>query len=194
VIANAEAVPLLYAGDGQINFQCPAEGTGSLLISVESNGYNSEPFRAQFGEAAPGIFTLGEAAPGYGAIQIANTNLFAIPRVSTLPSMPAVPGDYISIYATGLGRLERDLEPGTPAPADPPIRMASRVTATIGGLEAEVAFAGLAPGFVGLSQVNARIPASVPVGDSIPLTLTVTDAQGRTYTSNTVNIAIERPH
>jgi len=37
---------------------------------------------------------------------------------------------------------------------------------TIGGTGAQVSFSGLAPGFVGLYQVNARIPPNVPVGNA----------------------------
>jgi uncharacterized protein (TIGR03437 family) len=49
------------------------------------------------------------------------------------------------------------------------------VTATIGGIPATVQFAGLAPGFVGLGQVNILIPPDAPKGDAVPLILKIND-------------------
>jgi uncharacterized protein (TIGR03437 family) len=42
---------------------------------------------------------------------------------------------------------------------------------TIGGLPAAVDFAGLAPGFIGLGQMNIRVPAEAPTGDAVPLVI-----------------------
>jgi len=43
----------------------------------------------------------------------------------------------------------------------------------IGGQSADVFFAGLAPGFTGLYQVNATVPQDVQPGDQVPVVLTV---------------------
>jgi uncharacterized protein (TIGR03437 family) len=56
---------------------------------------------------------------------------------------------------------------------------------TIGGIPAEVQFSGLAPGFVGLYQVNARIPAGISAGSAVPVQITI---NGRA--SNTATIAV----
>jgi len=48
------------------------------------------------------------------------------------------------------------------------------VTATIGGLEARVSWAGLAPPYIGLFQVNIQVPEIIP-GDN-GLIITVGDA------------------
>ena len=56
----------------------------------------------------------------------------------------------------------------------------------IGGVNAPVKFSGMAPGFVGLWQINAEIPASVLPGSAVPLAVT---ANG--LPSNTVTIAVE---
>jgi adhesin/invasin len=47
------------------------------------------------------------------------------------------------------------------------------VTATIGGVPAQVPFAGLAPGFIGLGQVNILVPQDAPKGDAVPLVLEI---------------------
>ena len=46
---------------------------------------------------------------------------------------------------------------------------------TIGGVPADVLFAGSAPGFAGLLQVNARVPASVAPGNSVPVAIAIGD-------------------
>jgi len=57
---------------------------------------------------------------------------------------------------------------------------------TIGGVPATVSFAGLAPGFVGLYQVNVEVPEAAPSGSSVPVVLSIGGAA-----SNTVTIAVE---
>ena len=60
------------------------------------------------------------------------------------------------------------------------------VQAQIGGSSATVHFAGLAPGFVGLYQVNVQIPAGVEPGPVVPLVLFQNGVP-----SNTVTLAIQ---
>jgi uncharacterized protein (TIGR03437 family) len=45
------------------------------------------------------------------------------------------------------------------------------VTVLIGGVEAQPFYQGLAPGFVGLYQVNVFIPAGAPLGDAVPIVI-----------------------
>ena len=75
---------------------------------------------------------------------------------------------------------------GAPAPSDPPSQVVVLVTVTIGGLPAAVDFAGLAPGFVGLYQVNARVPEGVAPGSDVPVVITQEGVP-----SNTVTIAVQ---
>ena len=60
---------------------------------------------------------------------------------------------------------------------------------TIGGMPAIVDFSGLAPGFSGLYQINARVPLGALPGDQVPLTIRMpSEAEG-----DTSNIAIASP-
>ena len=60
---------------------------------------------------------------------------------------------------------------GAPAPASAPV-LTSSVSVTIGSEHATVSFAGLAPGFVGLVQLNIVVPSGLATGD-YPLTVTI---------------------
>ena len=59
-------------------------------------------------------------------------------------------------------------------------------TVTIGGVPASVSFSGLAPGYFGLYQVNAQVPANAPTGNAVPVVLTIGGVS-----SNTVTIAVQ---
>ena len=73
-----------------------------------------------------------------------------------------------------------------PASGNPLILTRAQPTVTIGGVEARVLFSGMAPGFVGLWQINAEVPSSVTSGPAVSL---VISAGG--VSSNTVTIAVE---
>ena len=101
---------------------------------------------------------------------------------------PVRRGSFIQIYATGAGETDPPLLPGEPAPANGNPLSLTRVqpTVTIGGVEARVLFSGMAPGWVGLWQINAEVPLNVTPGPAVSLVVT---AGG--VSSNTVTIAVE---
>ena len=100
---------------------------------------------------------------------------------------PAARGSVIQIYATGGGETTPSLLPGEAAPASgtPLVTTNVQPTVTIGGQPATVQFSGMAPGYVGLWQINAQIPQTVTPGNAVPLVVTAGGA-----TSNTVTIAV----
>jgi len=102
-------------------------------------------------------------------------------------SNPAAPGEVVVIYATGLGPVSPAPATGQSAPAVPPLALVTTpVKVTIGGVEAAVEFAGLAPGLVGVYQVNAQVPQEVTPGNEVDVVMTQGGAQ-----SNTVTIAVQ---
>lgn len=101
-------------------------------------------------------------------------------------SNPATPGTtYIQIYCTGLGQVTNTPPTGYPALADPLSATPTTPIVTIGGVSTLATFSGLAPGYVGLYQVNALVPAGVLGGAAVPVTISM----GGT-TSNAVTIAV----
>jgi glucose/arabinose dehydrogenase len=77
---------------------------------------------------------------------------------------PAVPGEIVYFYVTGLGPVENVPPTGAAAPRAPLSPLRGPVTLTLGGRPADILFAGLAPGLVGVYQINVRVPADASPG------------------------------
>src|SRR5262249_50983268 len=94
-------------------------------------------------------------------------------------SRPAARGSIIQIYATGEGQTIPsgvDGKPGSP-PLPQPV---APVSVLIGGVQAELIYAGAAPTLVaGVLQVNVRLPLTVAPGDNVPLQITVGNLQSQ---------------
>jgi uncharacterized protein (TIGR03437 family) len=78
---------------------------------------------------------------------------------------PASPGEYIILYLVGMGATDNRVASGSPTPLDPLSRVTASPVVTVGGQQAQVLFAGLTPGWVGLYQVNIQIPANAKSGN-----------------------------
>ncbi len=100
-------------------------------------------------------------------------------------------GEFLTIYASGLGEPVEDVLPGEPALSNRLVGLKNKVSVVVGEAEITPDFAGLAPGAAGLYQVNLRLPDQVSIGDSIPLFIKVTLADGTVLQSNTVKIALK---
>lgn len=149
-------VPLFFASTGQINAQLPYELPANTRQQVVVRGTSTitVPETITIAPARPGIFTTDGKQ---GAVLDTQGRLVD-------GSAPAAAGDIVVVYATGLGAVDRAVQTGQAAPVDPPAKAVTTVTATTGGQNAVVHFAGLTPGFVGLYQVNVQIPAGVAPG------------------------------
>jgi uncharacterized protein (TIGR03437 family) len=149
VSVNGARAPLLYVSPGQVNAQIPWDTTpGPGAFTVFVDGALGNTITAEIGYFAPGIFLVAHRAGG----------------VPVSPQQPALPGETLIIYATGLG-------PARSSQLDRPVT--ETPTVRVGGVPATVESAELAPGFVGLHQVRIQLPDGAPAGTSVPLTLTV---------------------
>jgi uncharacterized protein (TIGR03437 family) len=191
VKANEQYLPLLYVSENQVNFQCPlAVPAEALTISIESDTGVSAPLSKKIQAATPGLFSIDGTGKGQGAILISGTPNIAMPPAEGLPTQRALPGDSISIYASGLGEVDAIVPIGQPAPLDTPVHAKLPIDVIIGGAKAEVSFAGLGPGYTGVFAVTATIPSTVSPGDEVSVQLRVHLPDGRLVSSNYVTIAV----
>ena len=108
-------------------------------------------------------------APGQPAsLVVSSVNLASAPvplRIATAdPAIVAASrsADALVVYLTGLGGTDPPVPDGTAAPSSPPARTLAQAQVFVGGAQVPVFFSGLAPGFAGLFQINAQLPAGVP--------------------------------
>ena len=79
-------------------------------------------------------------------------------------SKPAAAGEVLSLFATGLGPVRPNVDPGQPFPSNPPAVVNSPVAVTVNGQSAEVLAAVGFPGSTDGYQVNFRIPPDTAKG------------------------------
>lgn len=162
--------PLFFVSATQANLQVPWELMGQAQ-------YNT--MLAKF---APGIFSLNRQGWGQGAIEDSTYRLVDA-------SNPALAGNsVVSIYATGLGPVTNQPASGTASPGKVLAWTTTTPEVTIGGIPAYVEFSGLAPGLVGVNQINVLVPASAPAGDAVPVAIVSNGAL-----SNQVTMAVRAP-
>jgi uncharacterized protein (TIGR03437 family) len=191
VLLNNVPAPILAASDSLIQFQCPMglPGAPMTLVVQPTNALPSVPIQFTLNEATPSLFELGGATQG--AILIAGTNQVAMDTTDAMPSRPANIGEYLAIYANGLGPLQSPIAANTPAPVDSLVAATDQVTVYVGNVPLTPAFAGLAPGLTGVYQINVQLLQGITIGDTVPVYVSVTLSDGTVINSNTVTVAIQ---
>ena len=177
---NTTLAPLLYVGPGQINLQLPTEQVpgGQVKITV----WRQDGFEGNVWHNSLSIFSLASAtAPALfvspQGFTACGQNIAGRPIVTHLdgtlvtPCSPTRPGETVTGWATGLGRVSPEVGSGLPAPipdGNTPLSVVMNlVEIEIGGVKARVWFAGLAPGFAGLYQINFESPSGLGSGDKV---------------------------
>jgi uncharacterized protein (TIGR03437 family) len=180
VLMDDIVLPLLTVSPLQINAQVPVELSGRSFanLTVRLNGVTSSSTTVLLSPAAPGIFTVERSGRGPGVVVHASD--FSL----VTAQRPARAGEFLSVFATGLGATTPSVASGSPASSTTLAVTRIAPTATIAGITAPVRFSGMSPGFVGLYQVNLEVPAGLPNGQQ---TLILTS---NGVNSNPVTIAI----
>lgn len=163
VTVGGSLAPMIYSSSTQVSFQIPC-GLTAADAPVRINYAGGQPveFRVQLQPAAPGIFTVdGTRAAALNVDYSLNT-----------PSTPAPAGGAIQLFMTGQGAVDPAIATGAPSTAPYPVPLLP-VTARIGGRDAPVLFAGLAPGLVGLLQVNLEIPRETEPSAAVAVNVSV---------------------
>jgi uncharacterized protein (TIGR03437 family) len=179
-----------YVSSTQINVAVPYEiaGQTTTKLSVVYGGQTSVQFTEVVAPVAPAIFTFSANGQGQAIVQnvtgvtagTTNGPAAGIPVGGvTVAASPASQGAVISVYATGGGVTNPPAATGsvnsiiTLQPLLNWTPTSGTVTATIGGVTANVSFAGAAPGLVdGIYQFDIAVPVGVS-GDALPLVITV---------------------
>ncbi len=142
--------PLFFVREDQINAQVPLEVAGLSSVDV----------RVVVGDKTSNVATLSVLPSHPGVFDfIGNQNL-----TRNSADNPESAGNVIVLAVTGAGLLNPPLATGQPAPAAPFPEPVLPLDLTIGGQPALIEFRGAAPAFVGLVQINARIPPALAAG------------------------------
>lgn len=164
VLVNGVAAPLYYLSPTIINFyvpmSTPTSGTIDVLVQKKSTGQILASSTLPAAVATPGFFTTTQN--GRGQIAALNED-----NTVNSASNPVGRGKVIQLYATGQGFLPDAPPDGVPAPTDRLVSTPLRPRVIVNTTDGEVLFSGLAPGFVGVWQLNVKVPESVPPGNSI---------------------------
>jgi adhesin/invasin len=163
VIVNGIPAPIFsiaYAnGEDQISFQVPYStnvGPNAANVRVTDQGFETaNVFTDSFTED-PGIFVY----QGQYAVSLSGTDYSLLG-----PNNPTFPGEAVVLYTTGLGPLSQSLADGYGAPSNPLAYTVQPVHVILDGEGCKLLFSGLAPGFVGLYQVNFVVPGDARSGN-----------------------------
>jgi uncharacterized protein (TIGR03437 family) len=162
ITVASTAAPVYYVSATQINFIVPAGVTAGIQPLQIKSGINTWDANVRILSAAPGIFFQDNATPPKGAVLNQNFSL-------NTSSAVALRGEFVQIYATGPGKFKNPVTDGGAAPSNPTNQTQSTPQVFIGGVQAEINYSGLAPGFAALWQVNAKVPTQTFITGRVPV-------------------------
>ncbi len=200
-------------GASQINLLVPYElpTTGVVQVAVKTAAATSPNFAINMAAGAPGMYNLQDPSTPTRFNIIAQFNQTAWLDMPTsmatalklpgacaanndsplsLCGQPAAPGDFLVLYATGLGLTTPNGDPngkplmtGQIPPADGSVlyETVATPTLTVGGFPAKILFSGLAPGFPGEYQIDFQVPTGV-TGDDVPVVIGISGSATDTRT------------
>jgi uncharacterized protein (TIGR03437 family) len=183
VIINNTPAALYYASPGQINFLVPPDllpGPATLYVDVDGSYAVDGLVKLTLGRAAPGLFQLDP-----------QNAIATLPDGSVLtPSSPAKPGDIVLLWATGLGETTPPADGFQIPTAAAPLIAGANLSILLDGTPvdpAAIQYAGVAPGFPGLYQINLKLPVSTGANPEIRLQLDGATSIAKVYLPVMVN-------
>ena len=181
VFFNGAAAPVIYTSANQVAAVVPFAISGPNVEVVALYQGQLAAASAPLAAAAPALFTLDQSGKG----QAAAVNQDGTNAVNGA-AHPIKIGSYVALYITGAGQTNPPGVDGLPGAVPYPLPLLG-VTATVGGKQATVQYAGGASGLVaGAMQVNVQIPAGITAGNSVPVSVQV----GTATTPTGVTIAV----
>jgi uncharacterized protein (TIGR03437 family) len=151
VSLNGARLPLLFVSPDQVNAQLPYGALGPANLRVTTPGGSAET-SVVVSEVAPAVLMVSGGGVWVPALVRAASGALVS------GAAPARSGDFLTVYAVGLGELNRGIAAGQPAPGSPPVGTLNPVQVRIDDVSLTPSFAGLSPGFAGVYQVNVQLP------------------------------------
>ena len=148
--------PLLYAGDAQINAQVPFELVPGeyQIVAIVNNAITDSR-----------MLTVDPVTPGVAGFADGSTIAQHAADFSLVTSSaPVKPNEFVILYLAGLGPTAPPVGTGEKSPL-PPATITPLPGVTLDGKTAQVAFAGLSPGLIGLYQINFVVPPDAITGN-----------------------------
>lgn len=161
VIVNNSPAALFYVSPGQVNFIVPAtEAVGSMTVQVVREGLAGPVIALPLLNAAPALFVT---ATNVALATHADYSLVT-------EAAPALPGEIIVLFATGLGKSSPNPAVGEIPQTPATIVNLGTLVVTLAGTAVDAAsikYAGVTPGSAGLYQINLQIPGNSPADPAI---------------------------
>jgi len=157
ILIGGVVAPIYYLSATQMVVQIPTElpaGHQYSVISIVNNAL-SLPDTLSLAPTDPGV-----AAYADGTIIAQHTDFTLVSS-----SSPAHPGEALIMYLAGMGPTTSPVASGAAAPSNPAASAKVQPTVQVGGQNAQILYAGLTPGGVGLYQIDFVVPASANAGN-----------------------------
>ena len=188
--------PIYYISATQANFQIPSNaalGTQRVALRVGDTGELVAGGNLLIAAASPGLFTTNQGGSGQAAVVNQDNTVNS-------PSNPAPVGSTVTLYGTGQGPVSPAVQDGAGAGTAPLsytvavptsnsntcLNSQPSMCVAVGSNFANVQYSGLAPGYVGLWQINVTIPQGTPAGSAVPVRVVIDSTS-----SNLVTIAVK---
>jgi uncharacterized protein (TIGR03437 family) len=194
IFVNDTIASALYqVSPGQINFQIPSGsdiGSNSISVRLADTGELLAGGTVLVAANSPGFFTLSQDGKGQAAAR--NQDGITVNG----PANPAPRGSIISLYGTGQGQVSPAVPDGAGAPSTPAattvavptsdaktcLTVQPSVCVAIGASFGDIQFSGLAPNYVGLWQLNVRIPTDSLTGNAVPVKVVINGTSSNLFT------------
>jgi uncharacterized protein (TIGR03437 family) len=184
VEVNGEASPLIYVSPSQINFVMPDDtATGLANIVIRTAVGSTLQGTVHVGDTAPGLFSLDASGKGAGAILNAVTYAPAPFLTETSDISGPDKRTRLAVYATGIRYAGNPSHDPSLTNVPGPVTLLAHDAS---GNAYTVEFAGAAPGFFGLDQLNIVLPPEMDGAGTVSLVVS-TDSGG---SSNTVTLQV----
>jgi uncharacterized protein (TIGR03437 family) len=150
VKVNGQSAALFHVTPSEIRFQLPVGAAPGHDLDVSTGSATGSVAASDIVESAPALYSYT------GGDRIARAIIWG-------GGGPLRPGGTAVVYANSLGSTDPEVPDGEAAPVEPLAVLKREVAVYINGVRQKVLFAGLAPGQVGIYQINFEIDASTPV-------------------------------